>query len=330
MKSLYIAHMDRALIIFQALAEPTRLRILRLLREMELSVGELAQVLGQSQPRVSRHVKVLAEAELVERRKEGSWVFLALGDENDLEPIFAALDHWRRYHEDDGDEMGRADRQRLQAVRNVRMGEAEDWFEVHAAEWDAIRSLHVSEQSVESAIMKLVGEGPLGRVVDIGTGTGRMLELLAPQCESAIGFDRSPSMLRLARVKLEENRTADGEEIKLRQGNFYALPLAAGSADLTILHQALRYAQHPAAVIAESARILSPGGRLLVVDFALHDREELRTRDAHMYLGFSDERMKQWFEAAGLDVDPPVSLDGELTVKLWMGRLPLDQQSRVT
>ena len=140
MKSLYIVCMDRALIIFQALAEPTRLRILRLLREMELSVGELAQVLGQSQPRVSRHVKVLAEAELVERRKEGSWVFLALGDENDLEPIFAALDHWRRYHEEDDDEMGRADRQRLQAVRNVRMGEAEDWFEVHAAAWDAIRS----------------------------------------------------------------------------------------------------------------------------------------------------------------------------------------------
>ncbi len=330
MKLLYIVFMDRTLIIFQALAEPTRLRILRLLREMELSVGELAQVLGQSQPRVSRHVKVLAEAELVERRKEGSWVFLALGDENDLEPIFAALDHWRRFHEEDDDEMGRADRQRLQAVRNVRMGEAEDWFEVHAAEWDAIRSLHVSEQDVESAIMKLVGPPSLGRVVDIGTGTGRMLELLAPYSQSAVGFDRSPSMLRLARVKLENDRTAAGEEIKLRQGNFYALPMTEGSADLTILHQALRYAQHPAAVIAESARILSPGGRLLVVDFALHDREELRTRDAHMYLGFSDDQMQQWFKAAGLVADEPISLDGELTVKLWLGRLQSKKQSRVT
>lgn len=313
--------MDRALIIFQALAEPTRLRILRLLREMELSVGELAQVLGQSQPRVSRHIKVLAEAELVVRRKEGSWVFLALGAEEDLKPIFAALDHWHPHESEAADDLGRADRQRLQAVRNVRMGAAEDWFEVHAAEWDAIRSLHVSEEKVETAIYQLLGDSPKGRLIDIGTGTGRMLELLAGQSRSALGFDRSPSMLRLARAKLEHALTASGEGIKLRQGNFYALPIAENVVDLAIMHQALRYAQHPAAVIAEAARVLVPGGRLLLVDFASHQREELRTRDAHVYLGFSDEQITEWFQSAGLVLIKTEALEGELTVRLWLGQL---------
>ncbi|MXV43742.1 metalloregulator ArsR/SmtB family transcription factor [Saccharibacter sp. 17.LH.SD] len=313
--------MDRALIIFQALAEPTRLRILRLLREMELSVGELAQVLGQSQPRVSRHVKVLAEAELVVRRKEGSWVFLALGAEKDLQPIFSALDHWHPPESEDEDDLGRADRQRLQAVRNVRMGAAEDWFEVHAAEWDAIRSLHVSESEVEAGIRHIIGDAPIGSLVDIGTGTGRMLELLAGQCQHALGFDRSPSMLRLARAKLEHAQTASGEKINLRQGNFYALPIAENATDLAIIHQALRYAQHPAAVIIEAARILTPDGKLLVVDFASHQREELRMRDAHVYLGFSDQQMKDWFHSAGLDLVSTQALAGELTVKMWLGQL---------
>lgn len=313
--------MDRALIIFQALAEPTRLRILRLLREMELSVGELAQVLGQSQPRVSRHVKVLAEAELVVRRKEGSWVFLALGAEKDLNPVFAALDQWHPHESEAEDDLGRADRQRLQAVRNVRMGAAEDWFEVHAAEWDAIRSLHVSEKEVEAAICRVLGQEIKECLVDIGTGTGRMLELLAGTARSAIGFDRSPSMLRLARAKLEHAVTASGESIKLRQGNFYALPIAENAADLAIMHQALRYAQHPAAVITEAVRILAPGGQLLLVDFAAHQREELRMRDAHVYLGFRDEQMADWFNAAGLDLMATEALEGELTVKLWLGQL---------
>lgn len=314
--------MDQEIIIFQALSEPTRLRILQLLREMELSVGELAQALGQSQPRVSRHVRILVEAGLVFRRKEGSWVFLTLGPEGVLTPVFAALDQWSRLFHSDMSGL-QTDRQRLQAIRNLRVDSAQDWFEDHAAEWDAIRSLHVSERDVEAAILKLVGPAPIGHLVDIGTGTGRMLELLASRSDSALGFDRSPAMLRLARAKLESVQTRTGARVELRQGDFYALPLGDGMADLAIMHQVLHYAQHPAAVLMEAARLLAPGGRLLVVDFAAHDREELRTRDAHVSLGFGDQHMNEWFRQAGLKLMPSLALEGKLTVKLWLGQRPV-------
>lgn len=307
--------MEQALIIFQALADMTRLRILALLREMELSIGEVAQVLGQSQPRVSRHVKILADAGLIERRKEGSWVFLTLGVPERLEPVFMALDRWTAREPAEI----RADRIRLQAIRDVRALAAEDWFETHAAEWDALRSLHVSEQEVEAAIVKTLSASPIGRLVDIGTGTGRMMELLGAGAQTVIGFDRSPAMLRLARTKLAE---AGLEQADLRQGDFQALPLPEHSADVAVMHQVLHYAQHPAAVIAEAARILDANGRLLIIDFASHNREELRIRDAHVRLGFTDAQMATWFRAAGLVPAEPVALEGELTVKLWLGQRP--------
>ncbi|GBQ87400.1 SAM-dependent methyltransferase [Gluconacetobacter johannae DSM 13595] len=307
--------MHRPLLIFQALADPTRLRILALLRSMELSVGEIAQVLGQSQPRVSRHVKILVNAGLAERRKEGSWVFLTLGPAQDLAPVFAAIDQWTRGDGPDAD----ADIARLKAVRAVRASAAEEYFETHAAEWDAIRSLHVAEGDVEAAIERVLAPEPIGRLVDIGTGTGRMMELLGRKAECAIGFDRSPAMLRLARTKLAQ---AGLDRAELRQGDIYALPLPAGSADVAIMHQVLHYAQHPAAAIAEAARLLDAGGRLLIVDFAAHDREDLRDRDAHVRLGFTDGQMAAWFKAAGLSCARPTHLDGELTVKLWLGRRP--------
>jgi len=307
--------MEQVLTIFQALADRTRLRIVALLREMELSIGEVAQVLGQSQPRVSRHVKILADAGVIERRKEGSWVFLTLGAPDVLEPVFMALDRWTAREPAEI----RADRIRLQAIRDVRALAAEDWFENHAVEWDALRSLHVSEQEVETAIVKTLSAFPIGRLVDIGTGTGRMMELLGSGADTVIGFDRSPAMLRLARTKLAE---AGLHQADLRQGDFQALPLSEGSADVAVMHQVLHYAQHPAAVIAEAARILDASGRLLVIDFASHNREELRMRDAHVRLGFTDAQMATWFRAAGLVSAEPVALEGKLTVKLWLGQRP--------
>ena len=298
---------------FQSLADPSRLRILALLRNMELSVGELAQVLGQSQPRVSRHLKILADAGLVERRKEGSWVFLALAEPQRTGPLFALLDAWaaapvaQSFAEDAA---------RLEAVRGDRAEAAARYFAVHAQVWDSIRSLHVAETEVERAIDRALGAGSLGRLIDVGTGTGRMIELFGPRAEQAIGIDRSSEMLRLARVKLE----GAGIALSLRQGDMYALPLADGSADSVIIHQVLHYAQAPATAVAEAARVLAPGGTLLVVDFAPHDREELRDRDAHLRLGFDDETMAAWFEAAGLAVDHVEHLEGgELTVTLWRG-----------
>jgi ArsR family transcriptional regulator len=299
--------------IFRALADATRLRILALLRTMELSVGELAQVLGQSQPRVSRHVKILCDAGLAERRKEGSWVFVALGKPDRVDPVLASLDAW---NEGTPDHWAVADSARLAAVRADRAASAADWFESHAGEWDAIRSLHIAESEVEAAIERVIGDGQIRRLIDIGTGTGRMLELFAPRAVTALGIDRSSEMLRLARAKL-----ADAANTELRQADLYALPMRDGDADMAILHHVLHFAQQPGAAIAEAARVLSAGGRLLIADFDAHDREELRAREGHVRLGFSDEQMLGWFDAAGLT---PVQIEtlegGELTVKLWLAR----------
>jgi len=299
--------------LFQAVSDPTRLRILALLTRMELSVGELAQLLEQSQPRVSRHVRILAEAGIVERRKEGSWVFLAIADARRTAPLLELIEAWTDA------ETGRAfdrDSARLDAVREDRAQAAERYFASHAEVWDSIRSLHVAEAEVERAIEAALGRRRLGTLVDIGTGTGRMLELFGPKAEEAIGIDRSSEMLRLARVKLEQA----GIRSSLRQGDMYALPLGDGAADCVIIHQVLHYAHAPAAAVTEAARILAPGGTLLVVDFAAHEREELRAQDSHMRLGFADEVMAGWFAGAGLEMDQVEHLEGgELTVTLWLG-----------
>jgi len=305
----------------QAVSDPTRLRILALVARMELSVGELAQLLEQSQPRVSRHVRILADAGIVERRKEGSWVFLAMGDAARTKPLLDLVDAWM-------DEPTRAaldaDSARLDAVRADRANAAERYFAARAEIWDSIRSLHVAEAEVERAIDRALGRDAFGTLVDVGTGTGRMIELFGPRAGEAIGIDRSSDMLRLARAKLE----SAGVRSSLRQGDMYALPLADGTADCVIIHQVLHYAHAPADAIAEAARVLVPGGTLLVVDFAAHEREELRTFDAHLRLGFADEVMEAWFEAAGLEVDHVEHLKGgELTVTLWRGvKAPIRQR----
>ena len=299
----------RPLDIFRALGDATRLRIVQLVRRMELSVGELAQVLGQSQPRVSRHVKILCDADLLARRKEGSWVFATLGHADAVGPVAAALDGWGA-----DDHWAVADAARLQAVRADRAAAAAAWFEAHAGEWDAIRSLHVAEEQVEAAMAAVLGDQPIGTLVDIGTGTGRMLELFGARADHAVGIDRSSEMLRLARAKL-------GGQAELRQADLYALPLADGAADVAVLHHVLHFAEDPAAAIAEAARVLDAGGRLLIADFAPHEREELRARDAHVRLGFADEQMRAWFAGAGLQLARVETLEGgELTVKLWLGR----------
>jgi ArsR family transcriptional regulator len=289
-----------------------------LLRAMELSVGELAQVLGQSQPRVSRHVKILIDAGLAERRKEGSWVFLSLGRQERVEPLFLLLDRWADL---DGDERSvSSDASRLSAVRADRAAAAERYFAQHAKDWDEIRTLHVAESEVEAAIGRALGGGSLGRLIDIGTGTGRMLELFARSAEHSLGIDRSPEMLRLARVKLAQAGLSTAE---LRQGDMYSLPLPSGSAETVIIHQVLHFAQQPGAAIAEAARLLTPGGRLLIVDFAPHEREELRDRDAHARLGFADDAVIGWMNAAGLDARVVEHLEGgELTVTLGQGEQP--------
>ena len=299
--------------LIQALADPTRLRILALLRRLELSVGELAILLDQSQPRVSRHVRILADAGAVERRREGSWVFLTVANEERTAPMFALLDAWV---DDASERLFEEDASKLDRVRAERAEAASRYFASHADVWDQIRSLHVAESEVEQAIGRALSDQPLGRLVDIGTGTGRMIELFGREALHSVGIDRSSEMLRLARVKLE----AAGIPSSLRQGDMYALPLEDGTADTIIIHQVLHYAHSPAEAISEAARVLAQGGRLLVVDFAAHEREELRSTDAHIRLGFDDQSMEAWFKAAGLEIDQVQHLEGgELTVTLWRG-----------
>lgn len=308
--------MAELLDIFRAAADPTRMRILHLLGAMELSVGELAQAVGQSQPRVSRHVKILAEAGLIDRRKEGNWVFLRLMPTpacQQLMAMFASIP------EDSGEELWlKADLARLAAIRADRMRAADEYFAAHAEEWDALGSLYVPEAEVEQAVLRALGTERIGHLLDLGTGTGRMIALLGAQAHQVSAIDRSPDMLRLARAKLPQQAA---DKVNLMLGDFCALPCADASADLVTAHQILHYSATPHLAIAEAARALKPDGRLLIVDFAAHDREELRSRDQHERLGFSDAQIEDWFTEAGLDMERTDTLPGgELTVKLWLGR----------
>lgn len=306
----------------RALADPTRLRIMRLLATMELAVGELAQVLGQSQPRVSRHIRILCDAGLAERRKEGAWVFLRSAIAEDrAPPLGAAAARLLAVAErDDAAFAARCaeDRRHLSAIRAAREAQAANWFARHAAEWDDLRSLHAPDEPVEQALIAALAGAEIGALLDVGTGTGRMAELFAGAASHVTGLDNSPEMLRLARARLQG---LPAESHDLVQGDFAALPFGPASFDTVLFHQVLHYAQQPGVVLAEAARVTRPGGRIAVVDFAAHDREELRSQHAHARLGFSDEQMLDLLSLAGFAADPPIALPGTpLTVKIWTGR----------
>ncbi len=301
--------------LFRALGDSTRLRILALLQEIELAVGEIAQLLDQSQPRVSRHIRLLEEVGLVERRREGSWVFVRLAAAG---AGHAALTTLESLVPNACEQAAiTADRARLSAIAAERDAAARRYFDAHASEWDAIRSLHVAEHEVEQAILRLLDGRPLGHLLDIGTGTGRMVELLGLSATRTTALDRSPEMLRLARSRLARSPVP----VDLLHGDFARLPLAESSIGTVILHQVLHYARSPEAVIGEIARVLVPGGIVLLVDFAPHDREELRRDAAHARLGFSDNQMREWCAASGISIEIVETLAGSpLTVKLWLGR----------
>lgn len=306
---------DEAVDVLRAAGEPTRLRILALLALEELSVMELSGILEQSQPRVSRHLKLMSEAGLIERFPDGAWVFYRLPSEGARRKLAdAVLDLLH--------ETGQPDRdyQRLEAVRAEREANAAAYFERIAPRWDEIRSLYAPETSVEAAVERAAGPGPFERVVDLGTGSGRMLTLLGRKAKMSIGLDLSQQMLNIARSNVSR---AGLEKVELRHGDIFATRLPARSADLVIVHQVLHYLSDPAAAVAEAARLVSAGGRLLIVDFAPHALEFLRVEHQHRRLGFSDEEIGRWMEEAGLQCEPAQALapDTEgLTVKIWTGQ----------
>jgi SAM-dependent methyltransferase len=312
--------------MLRAAGDPTRLRLLLLLREAELAVSELIEIVGQSQPRVSRHLKLLGEAGLLERFKEGSWVFYRAADRGkgaELGRALAAL-------ADPG--LIETDLTRLAHVRETRAAAAAAYFKANAAEWERIRALHAPEKDVEAAILRRLAAGPIEDLLDAGTGTGRMLELLAPHAKRAVGIDVSPEMLAIARDRLARQNLP---QVQVRLGDIYRLPFANGSGgangaagfDAVLFHQVLHYLDDPGAAVVEAARVMRPGGRLAIADFAPHSLEFLRDDYAHRRLGFSDREVKSWFDAAGLKqaesetIAPPAAATPspeKLTVKVWL------------
>lgn len=303
----------------KAAGEETRLRILALLAGGELNVSDLTDILVQSQPRISRHLKLLTEAGLIERQREGAWAFFRLAEQG--ADAAAVRDLVARLDPADG--QLQADRERLRAVREARAHAAQAHFSRLAEHWDEMRSLHVPEEAVEASIREVLGEGTFNAVLDLGTGTGRMLQLIAPHAGRAVGLDASHAMLAVARSNLEQ---AGLSNVQLRQGDIHALPVERNSFDLVVIHQVLHFLDDPARAIREATAALAPGGRLLIVDFATHELEFLREKHAHRRLGFSVEQMTGWLEEAGLDVvahrdlaSPDAAAD-QLTVSLYLAR----------
>jgi ubiquinone/menaquinone biosynthesis C-methylase UbiE len=303
----------------KAAAESTRLRLLMLIAEAELTVTDLTAILRQSQPRLSRHLRLLAEAELVQRHREGAWAFFRLSERGGAADIARAL----IARLDTNDPIIARDCERLAAVRAARTAAAQNYFRRHAAEWDRIRKLHVAEAQVEEAIRAVLDGAPIRSLLDLGTGTGRMLELFAAKIERGLGLDLSLDMLALAREHLDQ---AGLKNCSVRHGDIYDLALPRDSFDVVIIHQVLHFLDDSGRAIREAARVLRPGGRLLVIDFAPHDLEFLRDVHAHRRLGFAAETVTQWLEAAGLDFvrqqTLPPGPEGKIAVSLWLGRDP--------
>ncbi|PWL17267.1 ArsR family transcriptional regulator [Falsochrobactrum shanghaiense] len=315
-------HLDRMVDVLKAVAEPSRLRILALLSRGDLTVSDLTTILGQSQPRVSRHLKLLGEADLIDRYQEGAWAFFRLSDNALCGEV--ARDLLARLNVNDP--LIERDMERLSQVKASRQEKAAAYFSANAGSWDEIRKLHVSESAVEAALRKIVGERPFQAMLDVGTGTGRLLELFSPLYNRGLGIDINRDMLAVARANLD---LASVGNAQVRQGDVYALPVERENFDLVTIHQVLHFLDDPQAAIREATRALRPDGRLLIVDFAPHRLEFLREEHAHLRLGFSDEQMLGWMRDAGLEPEKTTELsprtangDEGLTVKLWLARDP--------
>jgi ArsR family transcriptional regulator len=312
------ASLDTMVDILKAAAESSRLRILLLLSRGDLTVSDLTEVLNQSQPRVSRHLKLLSEAGLVGRYQEGSWAYFRLADEGVAREVLQRA--VSRIDQNDGPVA--RDLERLAAVKRKRQEKAMGYFSANAASWDRIRSLHAPDDAVEAALKRIVGKRPFQTMLDLGTGTGRLLELFSPLYRRGVGVDQSREMLAVARANLERAGITNAQ---VRQGDIYAPPVERDSFDLVTVHQVLHYLDDPGLAIREAARLLRPAGRLVIVDFAPHQLEFLRDEHAHLRLGFSDRQIGDWVHEAGLELCDTVDFDPRgkgprLTVKLWLAQ----------
>lgn len=319
--------LDATLSVFRAVGEESRLRILALLARGELTVSEITNILGQSQPRVSRHLKILADAGLVERHREGAWMFYRTAgrskEDASLKAVLRAVEAMAA----DGDRIIARDAERFVQSREARAAQAAAYFQENAREWSRIRRLHLPESDIEARIVELAGAEPADLFVDLGTGTGRMLEIFADRYAEGVGYDLSHEMLAIARTNLER---AGVDHAQVRHGDLFSVPLESQTADIVCVHQVLHYLAEPEAAVREAARLLKPGGRLIISDFAPHELEFLRDEHAHRRLGFSDEEVCNWCEAVGLRLarvealSPASGEKKKLTVKIWLCTAPAD------
>lgn len=311
--------LDDIVEILKAAGEPTRLRLLALLSHGDLTVTDLTDILGQSQPRISRHLKLLAEAALVDRYQEGAWAFFRLSQAGQ------AVSLARRLLDatDPADAVFARDDERLRALKKVRSDKAQAYFSRNAAEWDAVRRLHVSEAEVEAKLAEMIGTEPVDAFLDLGTGTGRILQLFEGLYRRGVGVDASRDMLAVARANLDR---AGITKASIRHGDIFNLPLERDEFDVVTIHQVLHFLDEPDAAVVEAARMLAPGGRLAIIDLAPHALEHLRDEHAHIRLGFSHQTMSEWLEKAGLaveavvDLKPAHSAADALTVTIWLAR----------
>jgi len=308
--------LDQVLSGLRAAGEETRLRLLALCGRGELTVTDLVTILGVSQPRVSRHLKVMCDSGLLERVREGAWMFYRLANRGEAQALARAVTDLLP----DDDPTLTRDRERQQDIIRARAEAAQAYFRANAAQWDALRRLHVNDAAVEHGLLEMLPPQGIGDLLDVGTGTGRVLQLYAPHVRDALGVDLSREMLAVARANLEASgaRTAH-----VRQGDMYTLPCEDASRDAVTLHQVLHFAEHPADVVRESARVLRPGGHLAIIDLAPHDLEELREEHQHRRLGLRPDEVAAWCDQAGLILDQTRDLPGTpLTVSLWLARKP--------
>lgn len=307
--------MDNTIKLIKSLADPTRLRIMAMCRHGgDLTVSEIVRILGQSQPRVSRHLKLLTDAGALERIPEGSWVFYRLGKQGGVTAVIDAL--LNNIPSDDS--TLQRDQERLDRVKSDRDQAASKYFSDNAAAWNSLRALHVDQEKVNAAIAALGIRNPISRLLDLGTGTGEMLRLFAPHIEMGEGIDLSRDMLAVARSKLEEDNL---DHCSVRQGDLYALPFPDNNFDTIIVHQVLHFVDDVPGALNEAARVLADGGQMLIADFAPHEIEDLRTSHQHRRLGFADSDFDEALKQSNLDMLTVQHLQGApLTVTIWHAR----------